>query len=191
MGEQLRFLTPTWSEIEELCMDIAEEIAGDGYEPDVVVGVLRGGVVPAKLVADYLGVERMAVMEVKFYAGIGVRREEPVVTQPLTERLAGLRVLIVDDVADTGKTLAHVVNYVSLYGPAEVRTATLYVKPWARVRPDYYGEETDAWIIFPWEKMETVRELVGRGFTPREAAEVAGLDPWRAEELLRVHRGDE
>ena len=182
-----KFLVPGWDEVEELALEVAEEVLGDGFVPDVVVGVLRGGIVAAKLVADYLGVERLAFVELKFYAGIGVRREEPVVTQPLVERVQGLRVLIVDDVADTGKTLAAAVNYVSMYGPEEVRTATLYLKPWSMVQPDYYGEVTDAWIIFPWERMESVRELVrGKGLSVEEAARIAGVDPRAAERLLRL-----
>ena len=187
MGGARRFIAPSWSEIEELAADVAEEVLMDGFRPDVVVGVLRGGVVAAKLVADYLGVGRLAVFEVKFYRGIGEHGEEPVVTQPLVERVQGLRVLLVDDVVDTGKTLALATSYVSMHGPREVRSASLYVKPWASVKPDYYGEETDAWIIFPWERMEAVRELLaGGGFTLEEAAELAGVDPGRAERLLRL-----
>ena len=184
-----KFLVPDWDEIEELAMEISEEVLGDGFEPDIVIGVLRGGIVAAKLVADYLGVERLSFFEIKFYAGIGVRREEPIVTQPLVERVQGLRVLIVDDVADTGKTLAAAVNYVSMHGPEEVKTATLYLKPWSMVQPDYYGEVTDAWIIFPWERMEAMRELVReKGLSVEEAARIAGVDPRAAERLLRLRK---
>ncbi len=163
----------------------------DGFSPDIVVGVLRGGVVAAKLVADYLGVSRLGFLEVKFYAGIGVTREEPIVTQPLVEKVAGLRVLIVDDVVDSGKTLAHAVSFVSMYGPREVRTAAVYLKPWARFKPDYYGEVVDAWIVFPWERMEVFRELVESGWSAVEAAEVTGLDPGLAERLLQASEGEQ
>ncbi|AEM39615.1 phosphoribosyltransferase [Pyrolobus fumarii 1A] len=187
--KQLRFITPSWSEIEELCMEIAEDVLRDGYKPDIVVGVLRGGIIPAKIVADYIGVKRIATVEVKFYAGIGATREEPVITQPLIENVRGQRILLVDDVADTGKTLAHVASFLNYYGPSEVRTATVYVKPWSMVKPDYYGEETDAWIIFPWERLEMLTELVEHhGFSLEDASEVTGIDPERAEQLLRLHR---
>ncbi len=184
---RLKFITPSWSEIEELSLALAEEVSASGYKPDVIIGVLRGGVIPAKLVADYLGVRRLATLEVKLYQGIGEPGATPVVTQSLVADVRGLRVLIVDDVADTGKTLSHVMSYVSHYGPVEARSATLYLKPWSIYKPDYYAEETDAWIIFPWDKVETLRELVEKhGFSLETAAEVVGLDPGRAAELLGV-----
>lgn len=103
--------------------------------------------------------------------------------------MQGLRVLLVDDVADTGKTLAAATSYISMHGPEEVKTATLYLKPWSMLQPDYYGEVTDAWIIFPWERMEAVRELVKeKGMSLEEAARIAGVDPRAAERLLRLHQ---
>ncbi len=188
---QLRFITPSWSEIEELSMELAEEISASGFKPDIVVGVLRGGLIPAKLVADYLGVRSLATLEVKLYRGIGEPGANPVVTQPLVAPIQGQRILVIDDVADTGKTLSHVMSYISHYGPLEARSATLYIKPWSMVRPDYYAEETDAWIVFPWDKVETLRELVEKhGFGLEAAAEVVGVDPRRAAELLGLQRLD-
>ncbi len=152
----------SWEDVERASDVIAGMINSDGWVPDVVVGVLRGGVVPARLIADRLGVEDLAVVEVKLYKGVGVRREKPYIRQPLVVNVLDKRVLIVDDVSDTGLTLQVAVNAISMHGPASIRTATLYVKPWTKFVPDYYAVQTDKWVVFPWEREETRRELGGR-----------------------------
>ena len=182
-----KFLNVSWREVEEGCLRIAEQIKRDGENIDLIVGILRGGWVPARLLSDYLGVDRIGVVEVKFYKGVGDRAERPVVTQPLVVEARDRTVLVVDDVADTGKTLNTVTNFLSLYGPRKILTATLYVKPWSIIRPDYYAFETDAWIIFPWDRAETVEELVRRhGLTVEEAARVSGNDVELVKRMLRT-----
>jgi hypoxanthine phosphoribosyltransferase len=157
-----KFKPVSWREIEEGCLNIAEQIANNHEHVDIIVGILRGGWIPARLLSDYLGVDSMGAIEVKFYRGIGETAERPVVTQPLIVDVRDKVVLVVDDVSDTGKTLNTVVGFITHYGPRKVLTATIYVKPWSMYRPDYYYEETDAWIIFPWDKAETIAELVSR-----------------------------
>jgi hypoxanthine phosphoribosyltransferase len=157
-----KFRPVSWREIEEGCLSIAEQIAASNERVDIIVGILRGGWIPARLLSDYLGVDAMGAIEVKFYRGIGETAEKPVVTQPLIVDVRDKVVLVVDDVSDTGKTLNTVVGFITHYGPRKVLTATIYVKPWSMYRPDYYYDETDAWIIFPWDKAETIEELVSR-----------------------------
>lgn len=128
--------------------------------PDVIVGVLRGGYIVARVVADALGISDIGVVEVKFYKGIGEQAERPVITQPLTTEIRGRKVLIVDDVVDSGRTLEVVSEQVRLRGASEVRTAALYYKPRSIIKPDYLVVETDKWILFPWELGEFVRELM-------------------------------
>ena len=178
MEEQLRklkFKPVTWREIEEGCLNIAEQIAEKGENIDIIVGVLRGGWIPARLLSDYLGVEAMGAIEVKFYRGIGETGERPVITQPLIVDVRDKVVLVVDDVSDTGKTLNTVVGFITHYGPRRVLTATIYVKPWSMYRPDFYYDETDAWIIFPWDKAETIAELIERkGLSLEEVSKITG-----------------
>ncbi len=184
-----KFLPVSWRDVEEGCLRIAEKIVEDGEKIDLIVGVLRGGWVPARLLSDYLGVDKIGVVEVKFYKGIGDRAERPVVTQPLVVEARDKTVLVVDDVADTGKTLNIVTSFLSLYGPRKILTATLYVKPWSIVRPDYYAFETDAWIIFPWDRAETLEELVnGQGYTVEKAAQISGGDVEFVQRMLRIRK---
>ncbi len=162
-GGRIEVKFVTWDEIERLVDSISREVEESGFQPHVVVGIIRGGMIPARLIADRLNVDTIATMELKLYKGVGLRGERPYIRQPLTLELVGKRVLIVDDVSDTGLTLQHAVQAVNLYMPSEVRTATLYIKPWTDYRPDYHGPETDRWIVFPWEKREYEKEVASRG----------------------------
>jgi len=76
----------------------------------------------------------------------------------LTLSIKDKRVLLVDDVSDSGLTLQFSVQTLSLYMPAEIKTATLYIKPWTKYVPDYYAEQVNEWVIFPWETEEFERE---------------------------------
>jgi len=153
----------TWEDVERLSYQIAYEIMKDSREVDVIVGIMRGGVIPARIIADVLGVDDLETMEIKFYKGVGVRGRRPYVRRPPPGELHDKRVLIVDDISDTGLTLETALNMVSLYGPRDLATATLYVKPWTKFVPNYYAGRTDKWVVFPWEKKEVLRELGEEG----------------------------
>ncbi len=158
-SREVRLLRITWDDIVAAVGDVARAIERSGFKPDMIVGILRGGVVPARLLADELGVEDIGVMEIKLYTSVGARRPQPYLRQPLILPATGRRVLIVDDVSDTGLTLQHALEAIRLYNPSEVRTATLYVKPWTKLMPDYYAKVVKEWIVFPWEYREVEREL--------------------------------
>ena len=156
---QNKFVMPSWDEVYSLASDLSEKVRR-GFSPDVVVGIARGGLVPARLLADLLGVSSMLTVGVAFYKDIARRERQPKITQALPSHIAGKHLLVVDDVADTGKSLELVVGELKM-AQRDVRTATLYWKPWAEFNPDFYAKETDAWIIFPWERMETLRKIAG------------------------------
>jgi len=66
-------------------------------------------------------------------------------------------VLVVDDVADTGRSLKLVKEHVVQGGARVVKVATLFQKPWSALKPDYFEKETENWVVFPWDLKETVR----------------------------------
>ncbi len=159
--EQLSVSVITWDKVQELAENVARSIIDSGWRPEVVVGVLRGGIVPARIIADVLGVNDIGVIEAKLYHAVGVKGERPYIRQPLILPVTSKRVLVVDDISDSGLTLQAVVGAIDLAMPSEVRTATLYIKPWTNLVPDYYGEITESWIVFPWERYEFQREVGG------------------------------
>jgi len=179
------FLALTWREIELLSLEIAERVSST-QRVDAIIAILRGGWLPASLIADYMGIKKLGAIEVKFYKAIGETAEKPVVVQPLTMSIRGLRILVVDDVSDTGKTLATTVSFLNHYGPQEVKTATLFLKPWSTFKPDYYARETASWIIFPWDKAETASELLARGMSIEEVAKLIREDTSILERILRA-----
>jgi hypoxanthine phosphoribosyltransferase len=154
-----KFEAPSWNQVYNMLLDLADTIRKDGFKPDIIVGVSRGGWPPARVLSDLLSNPNLANVGAEFYLGVGETKCEPTLTQPISVAVAGKRVLIVDEVADTGKTLKLVKEHIIEQGAVEARTATVYCKPWSTVKPDYHSKETGDWIIFPWEVKETIRKI--------------------------------
>ncbi len=155
-----KFLIVTWDDIENQTLKIVEDILASGFYPDVIVGILRGGWVIARLVSDYMDIEETGSIGIKFYSKVGKTLKEPLITQPLITNVRDKKVLIVDDVSDSGKTLKVVTELVKLYGPKHIMTASLYIKPWTIMVPDFYAVSTEKWIFFPWEPAEIIRDII-------------------------------
>ena len=149
----------SWDLFGEATRQLAGAIHADGFAPDVVVAIARGGLTVAGALAYALDVKNCGAMNVEFYVGIGERLDVPVVIPPALDLVdvAGLRVLIADDVADTGHTL-RLVREVLAQHVAEARTAVLYRKPGTVVEPHYSWRETDRWIDFPWSVLPPVTD---------------------------------
>ena len=160
MKSQTAFEAPTWNQIYTLLLNLAEKIRKNGFKPDIIVGVSRGGWPPARILSDLLGNPNLANVRAEFYVGVAETKGEPRLTQPVSVPVSGRKVLVVDEVADTGKSLKLVKEHMAEEGAAEVRIVTVYYKPWSIVKPDYYGKETSRWIVFPWEVKETVRKII-------------------------------
>jgi hypoxanthine phosphoribosyltransferase len=137
----------------------AQKIQADGYKPDVVVGIARGGLVASRILADLLETQDFAVITVEYYCGIGKTNREPVLKQCLQTRLPDKKVLLVDDVSDQGKSLQLAKKHLEEQGAKEVKIATLYRKPGTITVPDYCEDETSRWIVFPWEAKETLTKI--------------------------------
>ena len=163
----------SWNDIYRHSIKLAEKMLDENYIPDVVVGVMRGGWVPARIVIDLLDVKTLATLEIKFYKGIGETREKPVITQPLVVNVRDKNVLVVDDVVDTGKSMSVAVDAIRLYGPKKIKTASIALKPWSIFSPDYYSYVTSSWIVFPWEVRETLQLILKKPEGMRELENVA------------------
>jgi hypoxanthine phosphoribosyltransferase len=153
-----RFEVPTWNAVYAMLLSQAARMRKDHFKPDVILGVSRGGWVPARIHSDLLENSTLATIRTECYIGVGKAKAEPVLTQPLSMPLDGKTVLVVDDVADTGRSLKLVKEQVMQKGAQEVRVATLFRKPWSVVKPDYCERETKLWVVFPWDIKETIRK---------------------------------
>ncbi len=159
----------SWDGFGEASRDLATRVAESGYRPDLVIAIARGGLLLAGALAYALGTKSCGSLNVEFYTGVDERLPEPVLLPPMLDApaLAGRRVLLVDDVSDSGRTLAMVVELLAGMS-AEVRSVTLYTKPRTILTPDFAWRETDRWIDFPWSSQPVVEAAGAAG--PGDAA---------------------
>jgi len=143
-----------------MLLDLARKILDDEFNSDVIVGVSRGGWIPARVLSDLLENPKIANVKAEFYLGVAETKREPVITQSVSVNVKGKKVLVVDDVSDTGKSLHLVKTHLLEQGAKSLKIATLYYKPWSITKPDYYEKTTRDWIIFPWERKEALRKVI-------------------------------
>lgn len=136
-----------------------EKIRDSGFEPEMIIGIARGGWIPARLIADFFFIKSTANIKAEAYQMVGQTDVEAKITQNINTNIEGKRVLVVDDVADSGATLEAVLGQIQSLNPSEVRTAMLYYKPHSKIVPDYYIHETSAWVLFSWSIYESISDL--------------------------------
>jgi uncharacterized protein len=160
MAETLREVM-TWDDLGEGARSLAEQVHADGYRPDIVLAIARGGLLVGGAVGYALGVKNTFSMNVEFYTGVDERLEMPMLLPPVPDLVdfAEQRVLIADDVADTGATLALVKDFCE-GKVGEVRCAVLYEKSRSTISCEYVWRRTDCWIDFPWSIRAPVGEEV-------------------------------
>jgi hypoxanthine phosphoribosyltransferase len=151
--------TLTWQGFGDATRELSRTIVADGFMPDVVVAIARGGLLPAGAIAYGLGIKNCGAINVEFYTGIGTVLPDPELLPPEMDMayLDGRRVLLVDDVADSGRTLDLAVRLLIDRG-AIVRSVVIYTKPTTIIRPDWSWKDTDLWIDFPWSWQGSVIE---------------------------------
>jgi hypothetical protein len=159
LKNRLEFEVVSWDYAYQLLIELAEKVRRSNYKPDLIVGISRGGWPPARVISDLLENPNIANIKAEFYLDLGRTSEEPIITQTISAPINGKKVLLVDDVADTGKTLKLVHDKLIEDGAEDVKVATLYYKPWSVFRPDFYMVETNVWVVFPWERYETIKKL--------------------------------
>lgn len=142
--------------------ELAQQVADSDFRPDILLGIARGGLVPAGALAYALDCKNLFTISVEFYTGVDARLEVPVMLPPFLDArdLDAARVLVVDDVADTGKTLELVHQFCAGH-VAEARTAVLYEKPQSIIKADFAWRRTDRWINFPWSTQAPVTPRTG------------------------------
>lgn len=150
---RLRYIT--WSEYGLLVERLAQAVAAEGNRFDLVIGIARGGVPVAMVVSDRLGA-KVDFINVKSYTGLG-SRTKPKILATITEEMGGKRILLVDDIVDEGDTMRTVTEYLTVRGPASIKTAVLFTKPWSSVQPNYSLGVVESWVVFPYEQGEVRR----------------------------------
>ncbi|WP_136192095.1 MULTISPECIES: phosphoribosyltransferase [Actinomyces] len=156
----------TWELFGRAERELSAQIVASGWVPDLIIAIARGGLIPAGAIGYAIGIKAMGAVNVEFYTGVGQTLEEPVVLPPLMDAsdLPGKKVLVVDDVADSGKTLKMVMELLQHRGldlggetvAVDARSAVIYRKPHSILKPDYCWRVTDKWINFPWSVLPVI-----------------------------------
>jgi len=146
-----------WKDFDAAIRSISAGVRSTAPGVDCVLGISRGGLVPAVALSNALGVSPFHAIAVGRNVGDGqyLDKQPPKVLwgDDLTG-LRGRRVLVVDDVAGSGATLDHVREQVVLAGAAEVWTAVLVRMKRGAGKADFVAVELDDWVVFPWEGTE-------------------------------------
>ena len=141
----------TWETFGDAAEELAARIHHSGFDPEILIAVARGGMIPGGALTYSLGVKLTDAINVEFYTDVQETLPDPVLLAPMldTESIRNKRILIVDDVVDSGRTLALVLEWRRGF-EADVRSAVLYAKPTTVINPDFVWKATDKWIVFPW-----------------------------------------
>ena len=179
----------SWNSVHALALKLARGIAESGYRPDIIVAIGRGGWVPGRLLSDFLGQMDLTSFKIEHYQSARQPKRAQV-RYPLAADVRGRRVLLVDDIADSGETFAVALAHLNSRGaPAELRSAVLHYKTVSPYLPDYYAQKVVnwRWIIYPWAIAEDVGNLIG-AMSPRPADADEVARRLAAEHGLRLPR---
>ncbi len=161
--ECFRCYLVSWDEVYKLTETLVFKIKHSGFKPDIVIGIARGGLVPARIVCDFLLQKNLVCIKAEHW-GIASMLGEAKITYPLPVDISGKKVLVVDDVVDSGDTCAVVMKHIAEKNPSEVRTAVLHYKTSSTFVPDYWAEKQAEWkwIIYPWALYEDITGFIER-----------------------------
>ena len=164
----------SWNRFNRLCGLLFQRIADSGYRPDLIIAIARGGYPAARVLADYCGLMELVCLKIEHYHGPS-KQTEAMVPYPLPLSVTGRRILLVDDVSDSGDTFDAALAELARHGnPHTLRTAVLHHKQTSRHTPNYYARRVRKWrwITYPWALVEDLTEILAQ-MTPRptQAAE--------------------
>jgi uncharacterized protein len=153
----------TWERFLRVAEKTAEKMNAAKYRPDFIISLARGGWVYGRVLCDYLNVSDLVSLKVEHWGMTATPDGEAKIKYPFEIDLTGRKVLIVDDISDTGKSLKVATEYIKKMNPADVKTTTLFYLTNSSFKPDFYGEEmTWRWVVFPWNWVEDMVNLVAK-----------------------------
>jgi uncharacterized protein len=178
---ETKYSFPSWDEIAGECRKIAGKIRAAGCKPDVILALSRGGFVPARILCDLLVVNDLVSIKVDHW-GITAQKDGTArLRYPVEISLEKKKILIVDDITDTGESLALALEWVKKQNPAEIKTAVVYHIKHSKTVPDFFGEEIKkgewVWVVWPWNIVEDaanmlLKEMDGKALSIGEMREI-------------------
>jgi hypothetical protein len=152
---------PSWEELHEDIRDIVKKIKKDRYQPDMIVALSRGGFVPARVICDLMIIKDLVSIKVDHWGVTANKDGKAHLRYPIDANLSGKKVLIVDDITDTGESMVLAKEFVKKLNPKEVKTATIFHIKTSKFVPDYYSKKIDwIWVMWPWNYIEDMCNIV-------------------------------
>jgi len=142
----------SWENAARLCAKLAEKINSSNFNPEILIAITRGGLVPGRIISSLLSNPRLYCIKYEYYDKDDKPTKFPQLTQTLSFDLKGKKILLIDEIADTGDTLREALKYLNSLHAEEVKTAVMHYKPHSSFHPDYSIEKTNKWIVYPWEE---------------------------------------
>ncbi len=152
----------SWESVAGDAKRLSKVLKKSAYKPDIVVAIGRGGLVPARILCDYLHIKDLTAIKVEHWGITATPDERAVVKYPLNANIKDKKVLLVDDITDTGDTLRVSIQYLKSFKPKEIRTAVIIHKTMSKFIPDHYVKKISKWrwIIFPWHVWEDLTSFI-------------------------------
>jgi hypoxanthine phosphoribosyltransferase len=156
MDNQIKYVDISWNQIDRYCDKIAEDVIKSNVLPDMIVSVGRGGMVPARILSDRLGVDNVQLFSIKLYRGVGQRNNKPTIGN-FSVDIQDKNILLVDDILDSGISIESVINHMQSKRPKSIKTATLLCRKSNKRKSTFFADDCEdgTWIVFPWEENET------------------------------------
>ena len=146
---------PSWNELHENIREIVEKIKKDNYQPDIVIALSRGGFVPARVICDLMIIKDLVSIKVDHWGVTAAKDGKAHLRYPINADLTGKKVLIADDITDTGDSMMIAKEFVKKLNPEEIKTAAIFHIKTSKFVPDYYSKEIDwVWVMWPWNYIE-------------------------------------
>jgi hypoxanthine phosphoribosyltransferase len=151
-----------WNQLQRTAESVTRDVINSDFSPTAVVGVARGGWIPARCVADFLEIDNLTSIKIDHYQGTKEKQNAEIQFNTRLDAIQGEKVLVVDDIVDTGKTLSEAIKDIQDSGAEKTKSCTLHSLPKSDIKPDFVGKrfEDFYWIIYPWNITEDFNEII-------------------------------
>jgi len=175
--EKFNCWLPTWGELHENIRSIANKIKEDNFRPDIIIALSRGGFVPARVICDLMIIKDLVSVKVDHWGVTAAQDGKAHLRYPIDVDLTGKKVLIVDDITDTGESMEIARDFVKKLNPEEIRTAAIFHFRHSKFVPDYYSKELVdwVWVMWPWNYIEDMCNITPKVLDESEGSSIGQI----------------
>ena len=180
----MNFRKISWEKYEKDCLILAKKIKSTKLRFDKIVAISRGGLAAARIFSDLLELP-ISHITIESYKDLKQKKQTRITEIP-KKSFDNKKLLLIDEIADSGKTFKRAVGYYKRFKNCDIYTLALYIKPITNPLPDFWQERFDGWIIFPYEIRETYHAFVKMFKSPQAAKKKmieVGFKEWEIYEI--------